>query len=167
MKRRDARHEVHGVGSMKRRDAHQLFSHGDRWVGVEDEGTVKTAAWESMNMRGEAVLGWDVDAKGPDEQKRLAQSWGLIKTQWLWVRRGTPLDSTRVLGSPASAMDMQRFGSATKKPVQVKPTLRDERSFAEVVKDRVMARDARKVAADLAMDRQGGQAEDENRFKNR
>jgi hypothetical protein len=61
---------------------------------------------------------------------------------------------------------MHRFGSATKKPVQVKPTLCDERSFAEVVKDRVMARDARKVAADLAMDRQGGQAEDENRFKN-
>jgi hypothetical protein len=66
---------------MKRRDAHQLFSHGDRWVGVEDEGTVKAAAWESMNMKGEAVLGWDVDAKGLDEQKRLAQSWGAIKTQ--------------------------------------------------------------------------------------
>jgi hypothetical protein len=54
-----------------------------------------------------------------------------------------------------------------KKLVQVKPTLRDERSFAEVVKERVMAHDAGKAASDLAMDHQGGQAEDENRFKNR
>jgi hypothetical protein len=53
-----------------------------------------------------------------------------------------------------------------KKLVPVKPSLRDERNFAEVVKEGVMARDVEKEVADLARDRQGGRAEDENRFKN-
>jgi hypothetical protein len=49
----------------------------------------------------------------------------------------------------------------------VKPNLCDKFSPVEVVKERAMARDAGKAVADLARDRQGGQADDENHFNNR
>jgi hypothetical protein len=125
------------------------------------EGSEASRARETVIDKGKKVLG---RKEGADLAKqKLAQN-RKANSRWLWVRKGTLPDSIPTLGFQASVVDVWRFGSATRKLVPVKPSKCDECSFAEVVKEGAMSRDAGNAVVDL---RQGSWGEDETRFKNR
>jgi hypothetical protein len=106
----------------------------------------------ARRKKGKMVVG-QKHTQGPVDHKPTQSKKG-VKSRWLWIRKGSQLDNA--LGFQASATEIRRFGSTAWKLVPVKPSFYNERSFAEVVKRGIMARDGGKARVDLGRDRQRG-----------